>query len=150
MSATPTLGIIGGSRLYPLAGLTATEEHDLDTPFGKPSDPVVTGTLAGQRVAFVARHGRGHRYSPSEVNYRANIFALKMLGVERVLAVSACGSLRQDYAPGHIVIPDQLYDNTKGRERSFFPQGMAAHVAVAAPFCPTFSQQVYHAGAATG
>jgi 5'-methylthioadenosine phosphorylase len=150
MSAPPTLGIIGGSGLYAMAGLTAAEEHDLDTPFGKPSDPIVVGTLAGQRVAFVARHGRGHRLSPSEVNYRANIYALKMLGVERVLAVSACGSLRQDYAPGHIVIPDQLYDNTQGRQRSFFGQGLVAHVGVAEPFCPTLSQQVYQAVAATG
>ncbi len=150
MAATPTLAVIGGSGLYTMAGLTATEEHALDTPFGKPSDPIVVGTLAGQRVAFVARHGRGHRFSPSEVNYRANIFALKLLGVERVLAVSACGSLRADYAPGHIVIPDQLYDNTKGRERTFFGQGLVAHVGVAEPFCPTFSQQVYDAVAATG
>jgi len=96
------------------------EEHDLTTPFGRPSDPVVVGTLAGQRVAFLARHGKGHRFSPTEVNYRANIFALKMLGVERIVSVSACGSLREDYAPGHIVIPDQLYDHTKSRERSFF------------------------------
>lgn len=150
MSDAPTLAVIGGSGLYAMAGLTATEEHDLDTPFGKPSDPIVVGTLAGQRVAFVARHGRGHRFSPSEVNYRANIFALKLLGVQRVLAVSACGSLREDYAPGHIVIPDQLYDNTKGRERTFFGQGLVAHVGVADPFCPTFSQQVYNAVAATG
>jgi 5'-methylthioadenosine phosphorylase len=150
MSDAPTLAVIGGSGLYAMAGLTNTEEHDLDTPFGKPSDPIVVGTLAGQRVAFVARHGRGHRFSPTEVNYRANIFALKLLGVERVLAVSACGSLREDYAPGHIVIPDQLYDNTKDRERSFFGQGLVAHVGVADPFCPTFSRQVYEAVAATG
>jgi len=150
MSDAPTLAVIGGSGLYAMAGLTDTEEHDLDTPFGKPSDPIVVGTLAGQRVAFVARHGRGHRFSPTEVNYRANIFALKLLGVERVLAVSACGSLREDYAPGHIVIPDQLYDNTKDRERSFFGQGLVAHVGVADPFCPTFSRQVYEAVAATG
>jgi 5'-methylthioadenosine phosphorylase len=150
MSDTPTLGIIGGSGLYQMAGLTAAEEHDLDTPFGKPSDPVVVGTLAGQRVAFVARHGRGHRLSPSEVNYRANIYALKLLGVERVLSISACGSLREDYAPGHIVIPDQLFDFTRGRERSFFGQGLVAHVGVAEPFCPTLSDQVYAAVAATG
>ncbi len=150
MSLSPTLGIIGGSGLYNMAGLTAAEEHDLDTPFGKPSDPLVVGTLAGQRVAFVARHGRGHRLSPSEVNYRANIYALKLLGVERVLAVSACGSLREDYAPGHIVIPDQLYDHTTGRQRSFFGGGLVAHVGVAEPFCPTLSRQVYDAVAATG
>jgi 5'-methylthioadenosine phosphorylase len=147
---TPTLAIIGGSGLYNMAGLTEVEEHDLTTPFGKPSDPVVVGTLDGQRVAFLARHGRGHRYSPSEVNYRANIFALKMLGVERVISVSACGSLREDYEPGHIVIPDQVYDNTKRRERSFFGGGLVAHVGVADPFCPTLSQQLYAAVKAAG
>ena len=150
MSSTPTLGIIGGSGLYTMAGLTGTEEHDFDTPFGKPSDPIVVGTLAGRTVAFLARHGRGHRLSPSEVNYRANIYALKQLGVERVLAVSACGSLREDYAPGHIVIPDQIFDNTKGRERTFFGQGLVAHVGTADPFCPTLSQQVFEAVFATG
>jgi 5'-methylthioadenosine phosphorylase len=150
MFVSPTLGIIGGSGLYKVAGLTAAEEHDLDTPFGKPSDPIVVGTLAGQRVAFVARHGRGHRLSPSEVNYRANIYALKMLGVERVLSISACGSLREDYAPGHIVIPDQIFDQTRGRERTFFADGLVAHIGVAEPFCPTLSAQVYDAVAATG
>ena len=146
----PVLGIIGGSGLYDMAGLSEVVEHDVTTPFGKPSDPVVVGVLAGQRVAFLARHGRGHRFTPSEVNYRANIYALKMLGVERVVAVSACGSLREDYAPGHIVIPDQLYDNTKGRERSFFGGGLVVHVGVADPFCPTLSGQLYEAVAATG
>jgi 5'-methylthioadenosine phosphorylase len=101
-------------------------------------------------VAFLARHGRGHRFTPSEVNYRANIFALKLLGVERVIAVSACGSLREDYAPGDIVIPDQIYDNTKGRERSFFGDGLVVHVGVAEPFCPTLSRQLYEAVAAAG
>ena len=147
---SPTLAIIGGSGLYNMAGLTDIEEHDLTTPFGKPSDPVVVGTLNGQRVAFLARHGKGHRFSPSEVNYRANIFALKMLGVERIVSVSACGSLREDYAPGHIVIPDQIYDNTKGRERSFFGEGLVAHVGVADPFCPTLSGQLFEAVQATG
>jgi 5'-methylthioadenosine phosphorylase len=146
----PVLGIIGGSGLYNMSGLSEMTEHDLVTPFGKPSDPVVIGTLGGQRVAFLARHGRGHRFTPSEVNYRANIYALKMLGVERVVAVSACGSLREDYAPGHIVIPDQIYDNTKGRERSFFGEGLVVHVGVAEPFCPTLSRQLYDAVAAAG
>ena len=150
MADTPTLGIIGGSGLYNIAGLTDKEEHDVTTPFGKPSDPVVVGTLAGQRVAFLARHGRGHRLTPSEVPYRANIYALKQLGVERVIAVSACGSLREDYAPGHIVIPDQIYDNTHARPRSFFGEGLVAHVGVAEPFCPTLSQQLYDAVKATG
>jgi 5'-methylthioadenosine phosphorylase len=146
----PVLGIIGGSGLYNMAGLSEVKEHDLMTPFGKPSDPVVVGTLGSQRVAFLARHGRGHRLTPSEVNYRANIYALKMLGVERVVAVSACGSLREDYAPGHIVIPDQIYDNTKGRERSFFGEGLVVHVGVAEPFCPTLSGQLYAAVAGSG
>jgi 5'-methylthioadenosine phosphorylase len=150
MGGRPNLGIIGGSGLYNMAGLTDVREHDVDTPFGKPSDPVVVGTLAGQRVAFLARHGRGHRYTPSEVNYRANIYALKALGVERVIAVSACGSLREDYAPGHIVIPNQIYDNTKGRERSFFGGGLVVHVGVADPFCPTLSMQLYEAVKQTG
>jgi 5'-methylthioadenosine phosphorylase len=150
MSDAPSLAVIGGSGLYNMRGLADVVEHDLTTPFGRPSDPVVVGTLAGQRVAFLARHGRGHRLTPSEVNYRANIFALKMLGVERVIAVSACGSLREDYAPGHIVIPDQLYDNTKDRPRTFFGEGLVAHVGVAEPFCPTLSRQVHAAVAATG
>ena len=151
MTEPITLAVIGGSGLYNFAGLTGVEEMDLTTPFGKPSDPVVVGTLAGQRVAFLSRHGRGHRFSPSEVNYRANIFALKMLGAERIVSVSACGSLREDYAPGHIVIPDQLFDFTRGgRERSFFGQGLVAHVGSAEPFCPMLSTQVVEAVQACG
>ena len=145
-----SLAVLGGSGLYHMQGLTDIEEHDLTTPFGKPSDPVVVGTLNNQRVAFLARHGKGHRFSPTEVNYRANISALKMLGAERVVSVSACGSLREDYAPGHIVIPDQIFDFTKGRERSFFGGGLVAHVGTADPFCPTLSAQLYEAVKATG
>lgn len=130
-------GVIGGSGLYHMPELTDVETADLDTPFGKPSAPVVVGTLRGQRVAFVPRHGIGHRYTPTEVPYRANIFALKLLGVTHVIGVSACGSLREDYAPGHIVIPDQLFDYTKERRRSFFGGGLVAHISVADPFCPT-------------
>jgi 5'-methylthioadenosine phosphorylase len=144
------LAVIGGSGFYNMPGLTDIEEHDLTTPFGKPSDPVVVGTLAGRRVAFLARHGRGHRILPSEVNYRANIYALKMLGAERIVSVTACGSLREDYAPGHIVIPDQLFDFTRGRERTFFGEGLVAHLGAAEPFCPAFSDQVYAAVQATG
>jgi len=150
MPPSPTLAVLGGSGLYHMDGLTEIEEHDLATPFGKPSDPVVVGTLAGQRVAFLARHGQGHRFTPTEVNYRANIYALKMLGVERVISVSACGSLREDYAPGHIVIPDQIYDNTKVRERSFFGNGLVVHIGTADPFCPTLSAQLFEATQATG
>jgi len=130
-------GVIGGSGLYHMPELTDVETADLDTPFGKPSAPVVVGTLRGQRVAFIPRHGIGHRYTPTEVPYRANIFALKLLGVTHVIGVSACGSLREDYAPGHIVIPDQLFDYTKERRHSFFGGGLVAHISVADPFCPT-------------
>jgi 5'-methylthioadenosine phosphorylase len=116
--------------------LADIEEHEIGTPFGAPSDSIIIGSLNGIKVAFLPRHGRGHIYLPDEVPYRANIYALKMLGVEHVISVSACGSLREDYQPGHIVFPDQLYDNTKGkREFSFFGDGLAAHINVADPFC---------------
>jgi 5'-methylthioadenosine phosphorylase len=144
------LAIIGGSGLYSMAGLDGIEEHDVSTPFGKPSDPIVTGRLDGRPIAFLARHGRGHRINPSEINYRANIFALKSVGVTHIVSVSACGSLREDYAPGHIVVPDQLYDNTKDRERTFFGRGLVAHIGTADPFCPALSRQVAQAVAATG
>jgi 5'-methylthioadenosine phosphorylase len=142
MTEHVALAIIGGSGLYTMEGLQDTREYDLDTPFGKPSAPIVVGTLEGQRVAFLARHGLGHHITPSEVNYRANIHALKSLGVKQVVSVSACGSLRDDYAPGHIVIPDQVYDNTKGRERTFFGEGLVAHVSIAEPFCKHLSDQL--------
>lgn len=150
MAEQPALGVIGGSGLYQMAGLEDVETHDISTPFGRPSDPVMIGRLAGRRIAFLARHGRGHRLAPSEVNYRANLYALKQVGVERVIAVSACGSLREDYAPGHIVIPDQVYDNTKNRARSFFGDGLVVHVGTAEPFCPTLSDQLLAAVQATG
>ncbi len=146
----PVLGVIGGSGLYNMQGLSDIKEHAITTPFGKPSDPVVVGTLAGKRVAFLARHGRGHRFTPTEVNYRANIYALKSLGVERVVSISACGSLREDYAPGHIVIPDQIYDNTKERARSFFGGGLVVHVGVADPFCNDLSKQLFDSTKQTG
>lgn len=129
------LAVIGGSGLYDMEALQDVEEITVSTPFGAPSDAIITGTLHGRRLAFLARHGRGHTLTPSEVPYRANIFALKMLGVKYIVAVSACGSLRIDYAPGHIVIPDQLYDNTKGvRASTFFGEGLVAHISVANPF----------------
>jgi 5'-methylthioadenosine phosphorylase len=140
-----SLAIIGGSGLYRMYGLENTEEIELTTPFGKPSAPIMTGTLEGNRVAFLARHGMGHTISPSEINYRANIYALKTLGVERILSVSACGSLREDYAPGDIVIPDQLFDFTRKRATTFFGDGLVAHVSVAHPFCSDFSEQVFKA-----
>ena len=140
------IGVIGGSGLYSMAELTDIEECTIDTPFGPPSDVVVTGTLRGQRVAFIARHGRGHVHTPSQVPYRANIFALKTLGVETVIGVSACGSLREEFAPGHVVVPDQLFDFTKeNRGRTFFGGGLAAHISVAEPFCPALSQLLYDA-----
>lgn len=145
MNSKPELAIIGGSGLYQMNGLTHIETVELETPFGKPSAPIVLGDLSGKRVAFLARHGIGHTISPSEVNYRANIYALKMLGADRVISVSACGSLREDYAPGHIVIPDQIFDFTRGRARSFFEGGLVAHVGSADPVCAELSEQLYQA-----
>ncbi len=136
-----TIGVIGGSGLYQMPGLTDIIEKRIETPFGMPSDALTIGTVHGQRIAFLPRHGRGHVLTPSEVPYRANIYALKTLGVTHVISVSACGSLREDYAPGHIVIPDQIYDHTKADRggRSFFGQGLVAHVGVADPFCAELS-----------
>lgn len=150
MQSNPTLGIIGGSGLYTMAGLEAVEEVELETPFGKPSATITVGTLEGQRVAFLARHGIGHHISPTEVPYRANIFALKSLGVTRIVSISACGSLREDYRPGEIVIPDQLFDFTRNRPRTFFGEGLVAHISVANPFCSDLSEQLYQAVEATG
>lgn len=150
MEKTPILGVIGGSGLYEMPGLADIEEHDIDTPFGKPSTPVVVGTLEGERVAFLARHGIGHHISPTEINYRANIYALKSLGVPRIISISACGSLREDYEPGHIVIPDQLFDFTRDRKRSFFEAGFVAHISVADPFCNDLSAQLYQSVQNTG
>lgn len=134
------LAIIGGSGLYNMAGLTNIEEIEIDTPFGKPSDVITVGTLHGRRIAFLPRHGRGHFLTPTEVPYRANIFALKTLGVKYIIAVSACGSLKEELAPGHVVIPDQLFDNTKKRETSFFDGGLVAHITVADPFSAELSE----------
>jgi 5'-methylthioadenosine phosphorylase len=136
-----SFAIIGGSGLYNMPELAGVETHNVDTPFGKPSDSILIGTMADVRVAFLPRHGRGHVLSPSEVPYRANIWALKALGVSRIISVTACGSLREDYAPGDIVIPDQIYDNTRlDRGRTFFSEGLVAHVGVADPFCAETSQ----------
>ena len=127
--------VIGGSGLYNMPDLTDAQELSIDTPFGPTSDAIITGNLEGVPVAFLARHGRGHIHMPSNVPYRANIYALKTLGVERIISVSACGSLRQDYAPGNIVVPDQLFDHTLNRPRTFFDEGLVAHIGVADPFC---------------
>lgn len=145
------IGIIGGSGLYKMEGFTDVEEVKVSTPFGDPSDAIVIGTLEGRRVAFLPRHGRGHRIMPSEINYRANIWALKSLGVERIIAVSACGSMKEEIAPRDIVIPDQLFDHTKGkRAYSFFGDGIVVHVSFAEPFCPELSELVYQAVRKTG
>jgi len=146
----PRIGVIGGSGLYQMAGLEVEETRTINTPFGEPSSAIVLGRLNGKQVAFLARHGTHHQISPSEVNYRANIFALKLLGVERVIAVSACGSLREDYAPGHLVVPDQLLDFTRLRERTFFEGGIVAHVSVADPFCPVVSEALVESATAAG
>jgi len=134
------LGVIGGSGLYSMEGLTDVEEIAVETPFGKPSDAILVGTLAGTRVAFLPRHGRGHVLSPSEVNSRANIWALKSLGVTHVISVSACGSLREDFRPRDIVVPDQLIDFTRlDRPNTFFGDGIVVHIDFAEPFCPCLS-----------
>jgi 5'-methylthioadenosine phosphorylase len=136
------IGIIGGSGLYHMEGLTETREVRVKTPFGNPSDAIVVGTLEGERVAFLARHGRGHLYSPSEINYRANVCAMKMLGVERILSVSAVGSLRDDLPPMDFVIVDQFFDRTKNREATFFSDGVVAHVGFDKPTCTHLSAHV--------
>jgi len=133
------LGIIGGSGLYSFEGLENRRTVIVDTPFGLPSSPVILGEVHGKQLAFLARHGIGHTISPSEVNYRANIYAMKQLGVQKLISVSACGSLREDYAPGHVVVPDQIFDFTHKRERSFFGEGLVVHISSADPFCPVLS-----------
>src|SRR3972149_3913740 len=146
VNKNPRLGIIGGSGLYAIPELADRREVEVETPFGEPSSPVIIGTLAARHVAFLARHGIGHTIPPSKVNYRANIYALKSLGVRFVAAVSACGSLREDYVPGNVVIPDQLFDFTHVRARSFFDEpGLVAHVSVAEPFCNAFGKQLFKA-----
>ncbi len=145
------IGVIGGSGLYNIPGLSDVESHEIVTSFGTPSDTIRVGTLEGQRVAFIARHGRGHILTPSEVPYRANVFALKTMGVEHLIAISACGSLREEIEPGHIVVPDQLIDLTKAeRGRSFFGQGLVAHVSVSDPFCADLNSIVADEVAAVG
>lgn len=136
------VGIIGGSGLYQMEGLSEVEEIALETPFGKPSDDYIVGTLEGKRVAFLPRHGRGHRLLPSELNFRANIYGFKKLGVERLLSASAVGSLRREYKPLDIVLPDQFIDRTRGRASTFFGNGLVAHVGFADPFCADLTARV--------
>jgi 5'-methylthioadenosine phosphorylase len=144
------IGIIGGSGLYDMADVTGRKEIKLTTPFGDPSSPYLLGTLRGKRVAFLARHGAGHRLLPSELNFRANIFGMKMLGVEYILSASAVGSLKEEYKPLDIVIPDQFIDRTKGRISTFFGKGLAAHVGFAHPFCKILSRLVSASGQDSG
>src|SRR5882672_7299471 len=144
------IGIIGGSGLYDMAGVADREEVSLATPFGDPSGHYVLGTLRGKRVAFLARHGVGHRISPSELNFRANIFGLKTLGVEYILSASAVGSLKEEYKPADIVIPDQFFDRTKGRPSTFFGRGLVGHVGFAHPFCTILGGIAYDAGRKVG
>ncbi len=144
------IGIIGGSGLYAMDALRDITEVEIATPFGPPSDTIITGRINGVPVAFLPRHGRGHRLTPSAVPYRANIWALKSLGVERLISVSACGSLREELHPGEIVIPDQLVDFTKGRESSFFGPGLVGHISAAEPFCPQSSALLAEALEAEG
>jgi 5'-methylthioadenosine phosphorylase len=140
------IGIIGGSGLYTMAGLTDTQELRVKTPFGDPSDAIVVGTLEGRRVAFLARHGRGHRFSPSDINYRANICAMKLLGVERVISVSAVGSLRDDLPPLDFLVPNQFFDRTRGRIASFFTNsGVVAHIGFDKPTCTHLSAHLAEA-----
>lgn len=156
MSNPIRIGVIGGSGVYQMEALQDVEEITLETPFGAPSDAYIVGTLHGQRVAFLARHGRGHKISPTRLNQRANIYGFKMLGVDYLISVSACGSLRERYAPGDILIPHQLFDRTSGRALSFFDdpavgtEGLVVHVSVADPFCHYLSDICYRAVRETG
>ena len=150
MTAAADVGVIGGSGFYALDALDAPERVDLDTPFGKPSGPYVVGTLHGRRVAFLARHGEGHTLLPSELPARANIHGFRQLGVERLFAASAVGSLQQHIEPGHAVVPDQLIDRTRGRPASFFGDGLVAHVGLADPFCATLSRGLADAALGAG
>jgi 5'-methylthioadenosine phosphorylase len=144
------IGIIGGSGLYDMAEVSDRSDVTLTTPFGDPSGPYVLGTLRGRRVAFLARHGAGHRLLPSDLNFRANIFGLKMLGVEYILSASAVGSLREEYKPLDIVVPDQFIDRTRGRISTFFGRGLAAHVGFAHPFCSILSRLAFDSGTQSG
>lgn len=137
------IGIIGGSGFYQMEGLTGIEKIDVDTPFGQPSDVLTVGEIEGKRVVFLPRHGVGHRLLPSEINVRANVYALKSLGVEWIISVSAVGSLKAEIEPRHFVIPDQLYDHTKNRVNTFFGEGISAHVSLAQPFCHICSEILY-------
>jgi len=144
------IGIIGGSGLYKIEGLAEVEEVKMNTPFGEPSDAIILGNLEGIDVAFLPRHGKGHHISPAKLPAKANIYALKSLGVERIISVNAVGSLREEMKPLDLVIPDQAIDHTKGRDSTFFSDGMVAHIAFAEPFCPILSRVLFDAATAAG
>jgi len=144
------IGVIGGSGLYSMPGFEAQEEAVIQSPFGAPSDNYVVGKLAGREVAFLARHGRGHRISPSELNYRANIYGMKSLGVERIISLSAVGSLKEEHRPQDFVIPDQFFDRTRGRVSTFFGEGLVAHISFADPVCPELTGALACACSAVG
>jgi len=148
--ANPTIGIIGGSGLYDMAELTDRSERRISTPFGDPSGPYILGTLRGRQVAFLARHGVGHRLTPSEINFRANMYGFKVLGVERILSASAVGSLKEEYRPLDILVPDQFFDRTRGRISTFFGRGLVAHVAFAHPVCGDLSRIAADAASRVG
>lgn len=147
---TVTIGVIGGSGLYEMEGLTNVRTARVTTPFGKPSDDYIIGTLHGKQVAFLPRHGRGHRIMPTDINYRANIYGMKKLGVERIISVSAVGSMKEEIKPGDIVIPDQFYDHTKHRRSTFFGNGVVAHVGMAEPVCAGLCALLTEAGEKVG
>ncbi len=144
------IGVIGGTGLYDIKGMTDIEEVDLNTPFGKPSDTIVIGRLEGVGIAFLPRHGKGHRISPTEVPSRANIYALKSLGVEHIIAICSAGSFKKELEPGHLLIPDQLIDRTRNRVSSFFSDGIVAHVPFADPFCPVLSRVLFESAQEVG
>ena len=144
------IGIIGGSGLYDMEALSSVTTVSVETPFGHPSDDFVIGTLQGVRVAFLPRHGRGHRHTPSEVNFRANIYGFKQLGVSHIISVTAVGSLKEDIQPLDMVIPDQFYDRTRNRKSTFFGDGLAAHIAFAQPICPELATLLYETAVETG
>src|SRR5580658_5923411 len=146
----PTIGIIGGSGLYSMVGFEAHEERAVETPWGAPSDPYIVGRLGGKDVAFLARHGKGHRISPSELNFRANIYGFKALGVERILSLSAVGSLKEEHKPLDFVIPDQFVDRTRGRVSTFFGEGLVAHISFAHPICSQLSRVAHTAATEAG
>ncbi len=145
MNSIPFLAVIGGSGVYQFPALKDIQSIEVDTPFGKPSSPIVIGTLQDKPIAFLARHGIGHIYTPTEVNYRANIYALKKIGARRIVSISACGSLREDYEPGQFVIPNQLFDFTKQRKYTFFDNGIVGHIGSAEPYCNDLRTQMVEA-----